>query len=383
MADTKVTALTAFTPVLTDIIYGVDDPGGTPASGKLTLTSVLSLFQTNTDADDISDTSTTNKFATAAQLAKVDYLTVTGAVDLDTIDSTVAGLGALADNDTVSVGEINATGTASASTYLRGDGSWSTPAGTGGIAWSDAVDSDIVPDADGTRDLGTTSNRFAELHVDTIDLNGITLDGTTLADPNADRILFWDDSAGSTAYLTASTGLSISTTNLSVDTAVVATLTGSQTLTNKTLTAPVISTISNTGTLTLPTATDTLVGRATTDTLTNKTLTDAKVTLSVNAQTGTSYTLVLTDAHKKVTMSNASANTLNVPANASVAFPVGTVIGVTMLGAGTTTVDGATGVTINGVSGGAGAISARYTGVTLTKLATDTWVMEGNHGTVA
>jgi len=44
------------------------------------------------------------------------------------------------------------------------------------------------------------------------------------------------------------------------------------TLTNKTLTAPVISTISNTGTLTLPTSTDTLVGKATTDTLTNKTI---------------------------------------------------------------------------------------------------------------
>lgn len=45
------------------------------------------------------------------------------------------------------------------------------------------------------------------------------------------------------------------------------------TLTNKTLTTPVISSITNTGTLTLPTSTDTLVGRATTDTLTNKTLT--------------------------------------------------------------------------------------------------------------
>lgn len=50
-----------------------------------------------------------------------------------------------------------------------------------------------------------------------------------------------------------------------------------QTLTNKTLTAPVISTISNTGTLTLPTSTDTLVGRATTDTLTNKTLTSPEL----------------------------------------------------------------------------------------------------------
>jgi len=49
--------------------------------------------------------------------------------------------------------------------------------------------------------------------------------------------------------------------------------TATQTLTNKTLTSPIISSISNTGTITLPTATDTLVGRATTDTLTNKTLT--------------------------------------------------------------------------------------------------------------
>jgi hypothetical protein len=52
----------------------------------------------------------------------------------------------------------------------------------------------------------------------------------------------------------------------------VVTQTGTQTLTNKTLTAPIISSISNTGTLTLPTSTDTIVGRATTDTLTNKTL---------------------------------------------------------------------------------------------------------------
>jgi hypothetical protein len=56
------------------------------------------------------------------------------------------------------------------------------------------------------------------------------------------------------------------------------TLTGTQTLTNKTLTSPVIASISNTGTLTLPTSTDTLVGRATTDTLTNKTLTSPTLT---------------------------------------------------------------------------------------------------------
>lgn len=66
--------------------------------------------------------------------------------------------------------------------------------------------------------------------------------------------------------------------NTAVTDADFATLAGSETLTNKTLTTPVISTISNTGTLTLPTSTDTLVGRATTDTLTNKTLTSPTIT---------------------------------------------------------------------------------------------------------
>ncbi len=65
----------------------------------------------------------------------------------------------------------------------------------------------------------------------------------------------------------------------------VATLNLAQTLTNKTLTAPIISTISNTGTLTLPTTSDTLVGRATTDILTNKTLTTPII--STISNTGT------------------------------------------------------------------------------------------------
>jgi len=79
-----------------------------------------------------------------------------------------------------------------------------------------------------------------------------------------------------TLTLTGGTGIDTSGSGNAVTFAIdstVATLTGTQTLTNKTLTTPIISSISNTGTLTLPTSTDTLVGRATTDTLTNKTLT--------------------------------------------------------------------------------------------------------------
>ena len=68
---------------------------------------------------------------------------------------------------------------------------------------------------------------------------------------------------------------------LAVEGVNVVTVSSTDTLTNKTLTSPVISTISNTGTLTLPTSTDTLVGRATTDTLTNKTLTSPTLTSPV------------------------------------------------------------------------------------------------------
>jgi len=81
-----------------------------------------------------------------------------------------------------------------------------------------------------------------------------------------------------TLTFTGGTGIDTSGSGNAVTFAIdstVATLTGTQTLTNKTLTTPTISSITNTGTITLPTSTDTLVGRATTDTLTNKTLTSA------------------------------------------------------------------------------------------------------------
>jgi hypothetical protein len=98
--------------------------------------------------------------------------------------------------------------------------------------------------------------------------------------------------------------------------------------------------------------------------------------MTLNAQTGTTYTLVLTDAHKFVTLSNASAITLTVPTNASVAFEIGDQVNIMQLGAGQVTVSGA-GVTLRS-AGSLVKTSAQYAVATLLKIDTDTWVLVGN-----
>lgn len=98
----------------------------------------------------------------------------------------------------------------------------------------------------------------------------------------------------------------------------------------------------------------------------------------VNTQTGTSYTSVLGDAGKVVDMDNASANTFTIPTNASVAYVVGTCMEVSQLGAGTTTIQGDTGVTVNGVSAGSEDLAAQYAGAVLRKVATDAWIVRGD-----
>lgn len=107
-------------------------------------------------------------------------------------------------------------------------------------------------------------------------------------------------------------------------------------------------------------------------------------TVAPNEQTGTSYTLALADATKGVLMNNASANTLTIPANSAVAFPVGTVVAVVQKGAGVTTITAAAGVTLNGVTAGSGAMQTRWRGaVSLWKTGTDAWIANGAVDAVA
>jgi hypothetical protein len=97
---------------------------------------------------------------------------------------------------------------------------------------------------------------------------------------------------------------------------------------------------------------------------------------AINAQTGTTYTTVLADASKLITLSNASAITLTIPANSSVAYAVGTKIDLAQTGAGQVTVAGAAGVTVNSNPGLK--FVAQYSAATCIKTATDTWLLVGN-----
>jgi hypothetical protein len=109
--------------------------------------------------------------------------------------------------------------------------------------------------------------------------------------------------------------------------------------------------------------------------------TDARRALT--SETTTARTLALGDAGYFITFENASASTCTIPTNASVAFPTGTEIDIVWLGAGEVTIEGDTGVTLNGVSAGSTAITAQYGGATIKKIATDTWLVFGKINDVA
>ena len=99
---------------------------------------------------------------------------------------------------------------------------------------------------------------------------------------------------------------------------------------------------------------------------------------NINTQTGAAYTLALSDAGFSIDTDSVAANTVTIPANAAVSFPVGTVISVTQLGAGTTTISGDAGVTVNGVTAGSAVINAQFSGAVIRQTAADTWIVQGD-----
>jgi hypothetical protein len=105
--------------------------------------------------------------------------------------------------------------------------------------------------------------------------------------------------------------------------------------------------------------------------------------LTLNAQTGTSYTFVLTDSNNTlVTASNASTQAYTIPTNANVAFPIGSQINIIQIGAGQVTISAVTSGTTTVLSTGGTAASPKirvqYATATLIKVATDSWYVIGD-----
>jgi hypothetical protein len=178
-----------------------------------------------------------------------------------------------------------------------------------------------------------------------VDLKGGTTGQVLSKNSNTDMDFTWvTDAAGDITGVTAGTGLSgggtSGTVTVSIDTAVTADLTTAQTLTNKSLTNPVI-------------------------------------TQTINAQTGTTYTLVIGDANKLVQLNNASAITLTLPPSV---FSVGQSVDVYQRGAGQVTFAQGSGVTIRstGATSTAPKLRAQYSAATVICIGVSEFLVVGD-----
>jgi hypothetical protein len=103
--------------------------------------------------------------------------------------------------------------------------------------------------------------------------------------------------------------------------------------------------------------------------------------LTVNAQTGLTYTAVKADGlNAIVTMDNAAANVFSIPTDATYNFPIGTTLVVYQKGAGITTIQAVTSGTTTVVSAGAvlaAPVLARYKSAAAIKLAANSWTVVG------
>ena len=244
----------------------------------------------------------------------------------------------------------------------------------------------------------------------TVASGSVTLTGTeTLTNKTLTTPILSSTAAGTTAGQIGYSGGAVTFGDGSA-TRTVATLNGSQTFTNKTIdtaaaSANVIkingntlSATAGTATVTIPNSTDTLVGRATTDTLTNKTLTAPEInggtinaattvsdtgtiaTTSVGFRgtpksTNATGTLALTDNGKVLSVSTNQT----IPANASVAFPIGATIVLINNSASSITVS-ITSDTLRqaGTSNTGTRTLAAYGACTLIKESSTTWWIMGN-----
>ena len=103
----------------------------------------------------------------------------------------------------------------------------------------------------------------------------------------------------------------------------------------------------------------------------------------INVQTGTAYTAAISDRNGIITMNNGAGNVFTLDPVGTTNYPVGQVMEVIQLGAGATTITAGAAVDLNGVTAGSGIITAQNDVVKIRHVATDVWIMNGDHGAVA
>jgi len=103
----------------------------------------------------------------------------------------------------------------------------------------------------------------------------------------------------------------------------------------------------------------------------------AQAIVAINAQVGTTYTTVLADAGKLVSITNAASQTVTIPPNSSVAYGVGDQINILALSTATTTIAAGAGVTLNS-NGAKLVLNGQFAVATCLKTDTNTWVVVGN-----
>jgi len=102
--------------------------------------------------------------------------------------------------------------------------------------------------------------------------------------------------------------------------------------------------------------------------------------IATNPQTGTSYTLALSDNGKLVTLANGSAIAVTIPLNSSVALPVGAAIMMSAYGAGAVTISGTGGVTVvsNGATAATPVIRTTYSSAVAIQTSANNWLVVGD-----
>ena len=99
--------------------------------------------------------------------------------------------------------------------------------------------------------------------------------------------------------------------------------------------------------------------------------------LTINQQTGTTYTFVSTDQNNVlIELNNASAITATIPLDSTLNFPTGTQINVIQVGAGQVTIAATSGVTLNGTPGLK--TRAQWSVASLVKRANNSWLLTGD-----